>query len=201
MRSAPETRYVFVGPETWALIRDAYLSGLSASAAAGRYGVSVTALRRRAAREGWTKRAYAAALDPDRVRAAEAAFAARALRAAPGDPAEDAALEGWTAPLHIRAPDLARRALAAAAQAVRSGEGLQAARLARAASEIARLDGVLDWADEDVAEADARFEHNQATMRLFLREKALQLAQALAAGQPLPPEYEALRAAQGEGAA
>ena len=39
----------------------AYLSGLSAPTVAARFGVSVSALRKRARREGWTKQQYAAA--------------------------------------------------------------------------------------------------------------------------------------------
>jgi hypothetical protein len=83
-------------------------------------------------------------------------------------------------------------------------------RLARAATEIARLNDVLQWAEEDPAESDERFEAGQAMMRMFLRERALTLAQDLMAGRDLPPEYEelkielarleAVRAAEDEGA-
>ena len=45
--------------------------------------------------------------------------------------------------------------------------------LARAATEIARLNDVLQWAEEDPAESDERFEAGQAMMRMFLRERAL----------------------------
>ena len=60
MKALPKTRYVTVAAETWGLIRGAYLSGLSAPTVAARFGVSVTALRKHAAKEGWTKRAFAA---------------------------------------------------------------------------------------------------------------------------------------------
>ena len=60
----PHTRYVTASPETWSLIRGAYLSGLSAPTVAARFGVSETALRRRARREGWTKRDFAARSTP-----------------------------------------------------------------------------------------------------------------------------------------
>ncbi|WP_284223756.1 hypothetical protein, partial [Brevundimonas denitrificans] len=123
---------------------------------------------------------------------------------------EAAVLAAWRAPLHIRPDDLARRALAGAAHALKTGEGLNAVRLARAATEIARLNDVLQWAEEDPAESDERFEAGQAMMRMFLRERALTLAQDLMAGRDLPPEYEdlkielarleAMRAAADEGA-
>lgn len=188
MRALPKTRYVTVAAETWGLIRGAYLSGLSAPTVAARFGVSVTALRKHAAKEGWTKRAFAA-----RQAAARTAPASALSPSAEGSPDEAAVLAAWRAPLHIRPEDLARRALANAAHALKAGEGLNAIRLARAATEIARLNGVLEWAEEDVAQADERFEAGQAMMRMFLRERALTLAQDLMAGRDLPPEYEDLK--------
>ena len=190
MKALPKTRYVTVAAETWGLIRGAYLSGLSAPTVAARFGVSVTALRKHAAKEGWTKRAFAArqALERSAPPSAPAPAAP-----ADGPPDEAAVLAAWRAPLHIRPDDLARRALAGAAHALKTGEGLNAVRLARAATEIARLNGILEWADEDVAEADERFEAGQAMMRMFLRERALTLAQDLIAGRDLPPEYEDLK--------
>ncbi|MBU2041673.1 MAG: hypothetical protein KKA37_06670 [Alphaproteobacteria bacterium] len=191
MKALPKTRYVTVAAETWGLIRGAYLSGLSAPTVAARFGVSVTALRKHAAREGWTKRAFAArqAL----ARSAPPSGPAPAAAPADGPPDEAAVLAAWRAPLHIRPEDLARKALANAAHALKAGEGLNAVRLARAATEIARLNGILEWADEDPAEADERFETGQAMMRMFLRERALTLAQDLIAGRDLPPEYEDLK--------
>jgi len=213
MRALPKTRYVTVAAETWGLIRGAYLSGLSAPTVAARFGVSVTALRKHAAKEGWTKRAFAARQAAERTALPSGSLAAGPAPAAPADgpPDEAAVLAAWRSPLHIRPEDLARRALANAAHALKAGEGLNAIRLARAATEIARLNGVLEWAEEDVAQADERFEAGQAMMRMFLRERALTLAQDLIAGRDLPPEYEdlkielsrleAVRAAAGEGAA
>lgn len=191
MKALPKTRYVTVAAQTWGLIRGAYLSGLSAPTVAARFGVSVTALRKHAAREGWTKRAFAARQALER----SSPPAAPAPTAAPADspPDEAAVLAAWRAPLHIRPDDLARRALATAAHALKAGEGLNAIRLARAATEIARLNDVLNWADEDPAETDERFEAGQAMMRMFLRDRALGLAQDLVAGRDLPPEYEDLK--------
>ena len=190
MKPLPRTRYVTVSAGTWDLIRGAYLSGLSAPTVAARFGVSVTALRKHAAAEGWTKRAFAARQSLGR----SAPGPAPGPDPTPDGPADEAAvLAAWRAPLHIRPEDLARRALANAAHALKAGEGLNAVRLARAATEIARLNGVLEWAEEDVAQADERFESGQAMMRMFLRERALTLAQDLMAGRDLPPEYEDLK--------
>ena len=184
----PDTRYVTVSPDCWSLIRGAYLSGLSARAVAGRFGVSEGALRKRAAREGWTKRAFAAratpwpgALEPPSQKKSGEAEAPLT---------EDDIVAAWTAPIQIRPGDLARRALAGAAEAVKGGHGLTALRLARAASEIARLDALFEWVEYDPAEQEAQAEQGQLMARRFLRERALNLARDLALGRPLPPEYD-----------
>ena len=190
MKALPKTRYVTVAAETWGLIRGAYLSGLLAPTVAARFGVSVTALRKHAAKEGWTKRAFAARQALERSTPPPGPAPAAP---ADGPPDEAAVLAAWRAPLYIRPDDLARRALAGAAHALKTGEGLNAVRLARAATEIARLNDVLEWAEEDPAESDERFEAGQAMMRMFLREQALTLAQDLMAGRDLPPEYEAMK--------
>lgn len=202
MKPHPRTTYVTASPATWALIRGAYLSGLSAPTVAARFGVSVTALRKRARREGWTKTAFAATATPWAGPAPEAAAPPPAAepRTGPhgltvGSPEEDALLEGWRSPLHIRPGDLARRTLATAAHAVKTGSGLNALRLARAAAEIARLDRMLEWAVDDPAEADAQAENRDSMMRLFLREQALNLAQILMDGGELPAPYAEAREA------
>jgi len=197
MQPHPRTRYVTASPATWSLIRSAYLSGLSAPTVAARFGVSVTALRKRARREGWTKAAFAATVTPWSGPAPDAPPspaepAANGLTA--GSPEEEALLEGWRSPLHIRPGDLARRTLATAAHAVKTGSGLNALRLARAAAEIARLDRMLEWAVDDPAEADAQAENRDSMMRLFLREQALNLAQILIDGGDLPAPYAEARA-------
>lgn len=68
MKPKPKSTYVTASPQTWELIRAAYLSGLSAPTVAARFGVSVTALRTRAMREGWTKAAFARAQARERRR-------------------------------------------------------------------------------------------------------------------------------------
>lgn len=195
-RRLPRTRYVTASPETWSLIRGAYLSGMSAPAVAARFGVSETSIRRRAGREGWTKAAFAARATPWAIPPAAKALVAQsdAAAVADGEAAREApVLDHWRAPIHIQPTDLARKALAGAMSALKAGEGLNALRLARAASEIARLNAALDWADEDVADSEAAAEFRHQQMQMFIRERALGLAEDLVAGRELPPEYVALK--------
>lgn len=206
-RRLPRTRYVTASPETWGLIRGAYLSGMSAPAVAARFGVSETSIRRRAGREGWTKAAFAARVTPWLIPPGARAIAAKAgvgpgavassPDAAPADPEaarEAEVLDHWRAPLTIRPQDLARKALGGAMSALKAGEGLNALRLARAAAEIARLDAVLDWGDEDLADAEANAEFRYQQMQLFIRERALNLAEDLFAGRDLSEPYATLKA-------
>lgn len=194
-RRLPRTRYVTASPETWSLIRGAYLSGWSAPAVAARFGVSETAIRRRAGREGWTKAAFAAGATPWAIR--RTATEAASVPAPQGGEAADgeaAVLDHWRAPLRIHHDDLARKALAGAMSALKAGEALNALRLARAAAEIARLDGVLNWPEQDLARSEEESEARYQTMQTFIRERALGLAEDLIAGRVLPPEYQALKA-------
>lgn len=210
MKAHPRTTYVTASPATWILIRGAYLSGLSAPTVAARFGVSVTAIRKRARREGWTKRMFAAQITPwagpatpwagpkpDAAPAPEPAAPESGTangRLGVGSAGEEALLEAWRAPIHIRPVDLARRTLANAAHAVKTGSGLNALRLARAAAEIARLDSLLDFAIEDPARSDEQREALDHTMRLYLREQALELAHTLMTGGELPAPYVEARA-------
>lgn len=206
MQAYPRTRYTRASRQTWELIRAAYLSGLSGPTVCARFGVSVTALRKRARREGWTKTAWAAARDggvgplaaraddgnPARIAASPSSFAPPPGGGPfPGcDRDSEAMIAAIAGPLDIQPSSLARRALANAAGAVRAGRGGQALQLARAAEAIARLDEHLPLAAEadDEAAADARL----AALRRFIREQALSVARALAAGDPPPPGYEDL---------
>lgn len=192
----PTTRYRTASPETWSLIRGAYLSGLSAPSVGARFGVSVGAIRKRAAREGWTKRDYAAraapwpgGLPPPTHGVAPAPPVEDPMRAA-----EDRAMERWRQPPNFEAMAVARKALAGAAHALKAGEGLNALRLARAAAEIARLDPIIDWHGDDIAESEAVIEARHDMMLTFLRDRALSLAEDIVAGRPLPSEFEALKA-------
>jgi hypothetical protein len=58
------SHYRLVSAETWSLIRGAWPSGLSAPLVAARFGVSIGAMRKRVAREGWTRRNSAARATP-----------------------------------------------------------------------------------------------------------------------------------------
>ena len=193
MRAKPRTTYVAASPQTWELIRAAYLSGLSAPTVAARFGVSVTALRKRAAREGWTKQAFARAQGPVAA-ASDAAPAADEMARR-----VEATVTRHMVPLFEEPEEMARRALGMAARAISEGDGLRAERLARAAKAIRDLDQEIPghryfWDDEEVGDVDGRREH----MRLMVRTIALHLAEKIAAGQPLPPEYAELRAERAE---
>ena len=56
-------RAVKFGPETWAMVREAYLAGECAPSISNRLGPSVCAIRGRVHREGWTKKAHGEAMD------------------------------------------------------------------------------------------------------------------------------------------
>lgn len=210
MRAKPRTTYRHVGSATWHLIRHAYLSGASAPAVAARYGVSVSALRKRAAREGWTKRQYArtqalppstawAAADQATSTAPPALVEAQSLPGATDDPLTRPATEAeaafvknlWPIP-EIRAPALARKALALADIALRQGRALEARRFADAARTIADLDELLPWS-EDRFDPDAAAARGD-TMLEFIQERAVRLAIQLHAGEPLEPIHAALAA-------
>lgn len=111
---------------------------------------------------------------------------------------EDAVLQATRPPALVHPGVMARRALAHAAEAVRRGEGLQAVRLARASVEIARLDAVLEADAEDEPWETAQDAHRRdEVLRHHIRSMALEVAEALIEGRPLPPGYEDLRLAQG----
>lgn len=76
---APAVRYRIAGPQTWALVREDYLSGVSARVCAQRYGVGESNLKRRAREEGWLKRDQARRIDAQR-------FATATGAAPPPDP-------------------------------------------------------------------------------------------------------------------
>ena len=206
MQPKPRTSYRHVGLSTWHLIRHAYLSGASAPTVAARYGVSVSALRKRAAAEGWTKRVYARSqLQPPTTAWAQAAndpgsgalAEAGSLPGAGNDPltrpptdAEAAFVRNlWPIP-DLRAGDLARKALALADQALRLGRALDARRFADAARTIADLDQLLPWTsdehDPDAAEARGEI------MRDFIQERAVGLALQLQRGELLEPQYQVM---------
>ena len=56
------------GPETWAQVRKAYVTGESAPSVARRFDVGLSNLRRRALAEGWTRKRIAVRMDLKPVR-------------------------------------------------------------------------------------------------------------------------------------
>ena len=187
MHARPSTPYTRAGPRVWALIREAYLAGLSAPTLAARFGVSIGAIRKRAGREGWTKAAAARAAPfpgapgPTRPRVNSPPGAPL-----PGAPGETEVVRACAIPTVIQPQTLARGALARAAAALRDGEGLAALRLARAAEAIARLDDRLDLDFDDTPIDD---DGREAMLRTYVRSIAVGLAVSLARGEPLPEGY------------
>lgn len=189
MRAKPKTTYVTASPATWELIRAAYLSGLSAPTAAARFGVSVGALRKRAQREGWTKRAFVAA-GPCATGAGGTGAVAAPTPAAPAAllPPHLADIEQrMQRPVSYAAPDVARSSLRMAVRSLAAGDPLAALRHARAAQMIARLDDLIPWMseDEDPLQAEAR----QAAFSDFAFSVAGELATCLVTGVDIPPGY------------
>lgn len=137
MRNPEKPGYKIVDPATWELIRAAYLAGESAPALAERYHVSVHAIRRRAAHERWTKRAYAQAQE------------ARAPRNAAAEAERQAAIDEWIEKVAAEeeafdiANALERRALAQAGAAMAQGRSKDAQALASLAEQMRkRAEGV-----------------------------------------------------------
>jgi len=192
MKAKPKTTYVTASPATWELIRAAYLSGQSAPTAAARFGVSVGALRKRAAREGWTKRRFVASGGPLGL-----AAPAAAAEPPPTTPAPDsrlAALHARAAPGERRsALSVARMAVNQAAEGLMAGDADSALRHVRAAEAIVRLEAIFaakeDWGEEieDAREAEQR----QSAFSEFAFQLAGDLAGMLVEGKPVPPGYHA----------
>lgn len=198
MRPNPSSTYHLASPKTWELIRGAYLSGLSAPALAARFGASVGAIRKRAGREGWTKRAYAQALDGPGVSGAADASAdpfgaPSAAASAEAPPEAWARLAAALPPLRVSPAGLARRALGDAARALGEGRVDEARKLVGAAQAVVRLEQTIDlddqWGD-DPFEQEAR----HARLHRAMFEMAADLAERLAAGEALPPQYAHLHA-------
>ena len=167
MKPAKRT-YSIVSEDTWALIRSAYLSGLSGAVVAHRFNVSLSALRKRAQREGWTKTHQAQALGR----------APATLQPAP-PPSRDPRV-------------LVRTAMDEAARALADGRPYAARACAAAGHQIARLADLLP----DYIEADSVHEINarHAYWMSAVEEMALDLAQKLNRGERLPAEFDALDA-------
>lgn len=149
---------------TWELIRAAYLSGLSGPMVARRFGVTLTALRKRASRQGWTKAKHAQALAPTDPLGGVAAAAPRSIALDP-----DA---------------LVKTALSQAASALAEGRPYEARACAIAGEAMARLIARNpDYlASDTVSEAQAR----QSYWNAAVGEFAVDLADKLLRGETLP---------------
>ena len=108
------------GPETWALVREAYLKGEPGPSPAKRFDVGLANLRKKARREGWTRRRHALATDAAGVRR----MAAREAEFGEAPPTPWAALEA---------------AVRLAGEALASGRSTEAGATLRAAESMVRL--------------------------------------------------------------
>jgi hypothetical protein len=149
----------FVGPRTWALIRESYLSGETAPVLAIRFGITKAAIRKRAWLEGWTKRDHAAALESarlgpppdmppaaaecgDRRGACPAGGGAEGAAGADFSGAVSGPFEGDGEAAASADPQRAvARAMRAASQALAQGRALEAQALVKAAEGLTRLSG------------------------------------------------------------
>ena len=138
------------GPKVWAKVREAYEAGESGPSCARRFDVGLANLRKKALREGWTRRATAERLD-------------REL------PEEDAGAPAWED--DADAPPINRRealdaCLDHAAVAMARGESEKALAALKAALAYADLTGKLGKVDDP----DGTERGRQAALA-FLREK------------------------------
>lgn len=192
MRAHPATTYVHAGPQTWGRIREAYLSGLSAPAVAARFGVSVAAIRKRAAREGWTKAAMGDASRAPSWRGAAPGPGAEADLPDRLAAAERPVVAAYRVPLALHPRTLAHQSLARAAHALREGRALDAQRMAQAAEAVLRVEARVDWWPDDGDDIDD--DGRDALLVQFVRSMAVDIAVKLARGQPLPAAYADLAA-------
>lgn len=195
MKAHPTTTYVTASVRTWEMIRAAYLSGLSAPNVAARFGVSVSGLRKRAQREGWTKRSQADWRGGVQVGPPAPGSGPWSAPAPPppqpaavpvpdtGDlPPDLANLQAIAVPpAPLDAPSVARKALSLAMRALTSGRSADALRLARAAALIAKLDEVVpqQWEVDNADEVESR----HSALQDFTFNVAGELAEALMAGR------------------
>lgn len=186
MIAKPVTVYAKASIQTWELVRAAYLSGLSAPTVAARFGVSVSAIRKRARREGWTKAAYASAA---RAKDAPGPDATETGGPEPADDPFEAAMPRF----HVEPGGLARRALEQAAQALAGGRPQDAVAYARAAEAIARLDAVVPPFSVDESPEQAAW--RQSTVERSTLEMARLIAARMIDGADPPPSYRAAVAA------
>lgn len=198
MQAKPRSTYHVASAATWELIRTGYLAGLSAPALAARYGVSVGAVRKRAGRDGWTKRAYAAREGAGGDTAGAPLQSPQSPPAPPAPPTPEsplALMERSLPPRRFTPERLARRALAQAHVAIADDRPEHARKLLAAGITSLRLYDAVGGLDGDELDQEAQFERQQQLMRVAIFEMARDLARGMAAGQPVPDRYADLAAA------
>jgi hypothetical protein len=199
MKAKPKTTYKLVSPDSWRLIRAAYLSGLSAPTVAARFDISVGALRKRAAREGWTKRDFVATSPPKAAQAHDivqinTSTPEQPQPAADARPIQERILEPLYAaadlalPRHTPPPAaLGRKALLLASRALTQDRPRDALAHAKAAEAIARLD--ISIHDIDPAEDEENVDWRLSQMRQMIWRIAATLADHMVHGGEPPPGY------------
>lgn len=185
MKAKPTSTYFKASLQTWELVRAAYLSGLSAPTAATRFGVSVSALRKRARREGWTKLAYAQAAQHGRA----GEGVPQAGRSAPASGAGPDLFDRAIPQFRVEPGGLARRSLEQAAEALAAGRPQDAAAFARAAELIAKLDELIPAYDTD--QSPEQVQWRQSTVQTAIFEMARRIAAHMVDGTEPPAGYRA----------
>ena len=203
MKANPKTTYKLVSPDSWRLIRAAYLSGLSAPTVAARFDISVAALRKRAAREGWTKRDMLA-LSPQKVQQVHEVVENRQFVAGTVDEVQDVQplraiqdliVENVYSAVAVAMPRssptpaaLGRKALLHAARALSQDRPRDAFAHARAAEVIARLDRLIP--DTEAAEDDENVDWRMQQMRRLIWQTAVVMADHMANGGEAPMGFK-----------
>lgn len=154
--------YKIRSPETWDLIRAAYLGGGTARDVARRFDVTPAAIERRAGREKWTKKAWAAA------RAAVSAPPPEPGREEPGREEPDPAM---TFPL----------AMGEAEAALRAGRGAEAMRLMQAAEHYLKMRHRLEDLERQRAVEQAKIDANLNPEAIWtqIADKAMVIAHGM----------------------
>jgi hypothetical protein len=119
------------GPETWARVRQAYVAGESAPSVARRFDVGLANLRRRAIKEGWTRKTIARQLDLKPIRGG-------ADEPEPALAALNAVLEGEDVPT-VDAHEALAQTVRRAAWLLTQGRTGEASALLKAASALEKL--------------------------------------------------------------
>lgn len=119
------------GPETWKRVEQAYVAGESAPSVALRLDVGLANLRRRAIKEGWTRKAHAGKHDLKPIRG-EADAPSPAIGTLEN-------LDALPEPPPVDADQAIRKAARRAAWLIGRGQAAEAMALLRAAETLSRM--------------------------------------------------------------